>query len=276
MVDPNLYRIPPPAAARPRVLLRSIGLHHCDPWWSLGPERTREWSDLDLWVLLAGQGHVETPEGRRELRPGACLIMRGGEDYRFSQNPRQRFHHWFAHFVYAESNGGAPAPLPRRFRQLDDPQLVAALLERVERTWRADDGHCHLWLDAALLEVERQDTSLLQPTDPWAAQLSPMLTALRADPAAAASVAQMAAELGLSTDHFTRVFRRTTGQTPRDYLVAARFERARHLLRDSTLTIARIADSCGFADPAFFGRHFRTHHGLSPGAWRERCRRGVG
>ena len=265
----------PPAPPQRAVRLRAIGLHACDRWWRLGPERTRTWPDLDLWLLLDGHGAVDTPEGRRELRPGSCLVLRGGEDYTFHQDARRRFHHWFAHFSFVAGDGRDEPPHsapPVCFRQLDEPQVLASLLARASEAWERNDAQCHAWLAAALLELARADDQHAHPADPWQPLIATLTARIRAEPAEAPSVAAMASEAGLSSDHFTRVFRSATGQTPRTFIVEARFARARHLLRDSTLSVARIAESCGFADPAFFGRHFLRHHGVSPGAWRQQRR----
>jgi AraC-like DNA-binding protein len=265
-------QVPLPPAQRP-VRLHAIGLHACEPWWRLGPERTTSWPDLDLWLLLEGHGTVQTPEGQRDLRPGACLVLRGGEPYTFVPDAQRRFRHWYAHFSFCDVHGRDEPPQtrpPARFRQLDAPHLLTSLLQRTADAWSRDDPTCHSWLAAALLEVEHADAAHERADDPWHRTIAGFVARIRADPAQAPTVAAMAAEAGFSCDHFTRVFRSATGQTPRSFIVEARLARARHLLRDSTLGIGRITESCGFADPAFFGRHFLQHHGVSPGAWRQR------
>lgn len=86
------------------------------------------------------------------------------------------------------------------------------------------------------------------------------------------SIAAIADACNLSRSHFTRAFRDTTGQTPHQWLVAQRLERARALLRDSALPLAEVATTCGFADQSHFTRVFSQALGVSPGIWR----RGVG
>lgn len=249
-------------------VLHAIGLHACDPWWRLGPERTRAWTDLDLWLLLEGRGRVETPEGAYDLAPGACLVLRGGEDYRFHQDPEHRFRHWYAHF----SHDGPP---PARFRRLDAHQFLAELLRRAWEDHQSGAASCALWFDAALLELARCDAAAAVPALAGRPRMQEIAARLRSDPANAQSVAALARDLGMTADHFTRVFRAAIGATPRAVLTAARLDLARHLLRDSTLSVAQVAASCGFADPAFFGRHFSVHAGCSPGTWRRRIRAGA-
>ncbi|MDG2520460.1 AraC family transcriptional regulator [Caulobacter segnis] len=82
------------------------------------------------------------------------------------------------------------------------------------------------------------------------------------------SVARMAAECGLSTAHFARAFRRSTGATPHGWLQASRIERAKHLLERTPLSLAEAALQCGFADQSHFSRVFKAVTGATPARWR--------
>jgi AraC family transcriptional regulator len=73
---------------------------------------------------------------------------------------------------------------------------------------------------------------------------------------------------GLSSTHFARQFRRTTGQSPHRYLMRLRIERATRLLRETGNGIADIAFACGFANQEHMTRLFRHHLGTTPGAYR--------
>jgi AraC family transcriptional regulator len=72
----------------------------------------------------------------------------------------------------------------------------------------------------------------------------------------------------LSASHFSRVFRRTFGETPRAYMIRQRVDHARHLMLISEMPLSEVAQACGFADQAHFSRNFRAVTGHSPGAWR--------
>jgi AraC-like DNA-binding protein len=81
-------------------------------------------------------------------------------------------------------------------------------------------------------------------------------------------LAQLAAECQLSTSHFSRAFRQTTGLAPHQWLMDQRVARAKDLLQTSQLPLAELAQVCGFADQAHFTRVFKQRVGASPGAWR--------
>ena len=86
---------------------------------------------------------------------------------------------------------------------------------------------------------------------------------------AALSVGEVAAACGLSRSYFTQAFRETTGQTPYQWLLAQRVQRARELLAASQLPLAAIASACGFADQSHFTRVFARATGLPPARWRQ-------
>lgn len=82
------------------------------------------------------------------------------------------------------------------------------------------------------------------------------------------SVAEIALACDISRGHFIRAFRETTGLTPHQWLVRQRLERARELLRTSTLGLAEVAAACGFADQSHLTRVFAQAVGTTPGRWR--------
>jgi AraC family transcriptional regulator len=73
-----------------------------------------------------------------------------------------------------------------------------------------------------------------------------------------------------SKSHFCRIFKRSFGQTPHDYVTARRLERAKTLMLQSDEQLCVIAALCGFTDQAHLSRLFRLHSGETPAAWRRR------
>ena len=72
----------------------------------------------------------------------------------------------------------------------------------------------------------------------------------------------------VSPRHFSRSFRRTFGETPYQYLLTRRIERARHLLRTTNLQVAEVCLAVGFTSVGSFTTTFRRHAGASPTAYR--------
>jgi AraC-like DNA-binding protein len=86
------------------------------------------------------------------------------------------------------------------------------------------------------------------------------------------SLSDLARECRLSVTHFVRAFRRSTGLSPHQWLLARRIDRAKSFLAESDLSLAEIALACGFWDQSHFTRMFTASVGTSPGRWRRSCK----
>ncbi|MBC8009122.1 MAG: helix-turn-helix domain-containing protein [Burkholderiales bacterium] len=82
------------------------------------------------------------------------------------------------------------------------------------------------------------------------------------------SLAQLAAEAGLSVSHYSMLFRALTGYAPIDFLLRRRIQHAARLLDTTTLRIEEIATQLGYADAYYFSRLFKRFVGHSPRAYR--------
>jgi AraC-like DNA-binding protein len=72
----------------------------------------------------------------------------------------------------------------------------------------------------------------------------------------------------LSPAHFSRAFRDAFGETPHQYLLTRRLERAAALLRNTDWTVAEICLSVGLSSIGSFTTSFTRTYGLSPTAYR--------
>ena len=72
----------------------------------------------------------------------------------------------------------------------------------------------------------------------------------------------------LSPAHFSREFRRAFGETPHQYLLTRRLERAAALLRNTERSISEICFDVGLRSVGSFTTSFGRSYGLSPAAYR--------
>lgn len=83
------------------------------------------------------------------------------------------------------------------------------------------------------------------------------------------SLAYLSSLTGLSSYHFCRVFKKLTGYSPHQYVLARRIARARELLSFSNDTLANIAYTSGFSSQAHMTDVFQKRIGITPGQYRK-------
>jgi AraC-like DNA-binding protein len=79
----------------------------------------------------------------------------------------------------------------------------------------------------------------------------------------------IAAAANLSPYHFHRIFTQAVTMTPLTYLTRVRVERAREMLLTTQMPVSEIAAACGFENPSYFSRIFRTDTGQTPSLFRQ-------
>jgi AraC family transcriptional regulator len=82
------------------------------------------------------------------------------------------------------------------------------------------------------------------------------------------SLDDMAQSVGLSTAHFARMFRKSTGETPHQFVLRQRLERGKAMLRAPDARVLDVAVACGFKTQQHFAQVFRDVLGLSPTQYR--------
>ena len=81
-------------------------------------------------------------------------------------------------------------------------------------------------------------------------------------------LAELAQVAGMSSFHFAREFKKTTGITPHQYLIKYRIERAKSLLARDDLPLTEVGLRSGFSHQSHFTRLFRRITGTTPHSYR--------
>lgn len=81
----------------------------------------------------------------------------------------------------------------------------------------------------------------------------------------------LARNSNLSPYYFTRIFTAETGMTPHQYLIAARLNSAKYLLRTNGMSIKEIAFSSGFNSESSFCATFKKWEDVTPSQYRTRA-----
>ncbi|MFF4838581.1 AraC family transcriptional regulator [Streptomyces collinus] len=229
--------------------------------------------EFTIGVCVGGSEVIDYRGGHIRTGPGSIVVLAPGEMH--TGGPGNATDGYAYRALYADpalvadgTLGGLPHfPEPL----IDDPELAAALLRtHTDLGARPDPLEAESripWLLAAL--ARRHSTARPAPgTVPGAPHVARAVQDRLADELLAPpSLADLAADLGLSRYQLLRAFRTTVGIPPYAWLAQHRVHRARGLL-DAGLRPAEAAALVGFADQAHLTRWFRRVLGVTPAAYR--------
>ena len=126
------------------------------------------------------------------------------------------------------------------------------------------EATAHLQLLLSELLAQRQPaTTPIPPAIQHAAQQ------LRAHAEVPVTNHQLAAEVGLSTEYFIRLFKKHMGVTPHRYRLVKLMKTGEKLLRSTNMTVQEIAYTLQLDDPYYFSRLFRSVYDMSPREYRK-------
>lgn len=98
--------------------------------------------------------------------------------------------------------------------------------------------------------------------------LKPALEYIESHYGQAITLETLARLTGFSPKYFCRFFKAIVHRSPIDYLNYYRIECASYFLTTTDMTVAEIAQYCGYSDSSFFIKQFRKYKGTTPKQYR--------
>lgn len=260
------------------VVLNFSAIHRCAPDWQLDAAWAKGLKDYDLFYVWGGLGRMITSDGLIDLYPGQCVWMRPGRRYEATHDPNAPLRVTAIHFqLKSKTRVLRPSeyiPPVEVFEPISPAYFEAAMAHIVELKTRFEMSSLAAQvLKTLLLEIVSQD-SRKRPdnahTRHYKLKINPVIAAIRERPEHRFAVPELAAKAGYSPDHFVRLFHSLTGQSPKEFMIRQRMDRAVALLKESSHTVSEIADLLGYQDLGFFSRQFKASIGTSPDHFRRR------
>lgn len=235
------------------------------------------WVDHDFYYIKGGKGQLINGDKKYLLSAGSCYLLSPFERYQVTGDKRSKLNIIAIHFDFADAKG-IKLPLssdqrPGFFYNIKDTPFFETLLQRVLSSLRGNkQQEANLWMNVLYIELLDNDKAIKIPgvSQILLNQIDNICREIQKRPEQIWSIKEMANSCYLSHDHFTRLFKKCTQESPKNYLLKVKIDKAKSLLRLTSNSIEAISSSLGYKDPGFFCRQFKNKTGTTPLSYREK------
>jgi len=238
-----------------------------------------------LIYCWAGSGWREGPSGQFAVHPGSCFWSRPGWSYRAGQTPDDPLGITAVHFDLLDRDGERVEPvrvaLPSEELICRHPEIVEATtnwIAELALSTRDAAGPDAPTQEGAnrilhgLLVLLLSETGLPRPGMESRIAWPKVTRFIHDNLHEMPSVESLARHAHMTRSHFSRVFKERIGLSPQAYMIEARIDLAKQLLRETDLPMGAVGCHAGYRDPFRFARQFRQRTGQSPSQYRNsRC-----
>ncbi|RMD73607.1 MAG: AraC family transcriptional regulator [Lentisphaerae bacterium] len=267
-----------PLLEHPFINLQWIPLHAAsgiyDSTWAKNGNLLIQ-DDFDrLYLLDFGSARVYEPHAEIVLHPGEFYLFPGNHLVRRYRCIGQMKLHWI-HLRLEIAPGLSLFSFFTPPVKTPATRYTIALMPKIIQLMNAPPSPRHL------ATIQKGLVELIEPFLPesWEQlmnshqlhRIMPVIQYLQEHLDRALHLPSLAKLVNLNPVYLSNLFTQVVGQSPRRYQRQLRMRKARILLTNLNLTIAEVAELCGYQDPLYFSRVFRNIHGVSPSTYRKRA-----
>lgn len=247
-----------------------------DEYYHIGKYRTSEQHALFKYTL-SGEGVFRDADGEHRVGRGSgflCWISDPATAYYYPQDSRVPWE-----FIYMTVSGGNSRDITRElvrrngpvFDIDEDSGLISRLKSYQVRGVREKNVRAAWSMEVAMNLFETLAISCDKRVDVTAEQAisARAMKLIESNLHRNINVTEVAAMMGVSREHFSRLFKQETNVSPLDYLRRRKMIFACRILKETTLSIKQIAARMGFDSPEHFSRTFKSVMHMPPRKFRE-------
>ncbi|WP_035186077.1 AraC family transcriptional regulator [Alteribacter aurantiacus] len=253
--------------------------------WDLHTSNLYKWNglkrkDTDKYIFqytVSGYGEIKIEEDVFRLEPGTAFMVSTPGDYEYYLP--EKSDEW--EFIYitlygnkakwcwdklTNTNGSI-----LRFHPESGPiQMLLSIYEQADGK-RIDNPYIGSSLAYQMTMSLLEFTSAMdQPSARYHPGISQAIDYIKAHYNKDLTADRLAQKASLSTYHFSRLFKETTGYTPLQYVTFVRMDKAADLVLHTNESFDEVAKKTGYANGNYMNKVFKKMTGLSPREFRNR------
>lgn len=234
-------------------------------------------NEFSIHLIVSGKGYVEIEGNAYTLQAGTAFLYFPFEEQRYYSSEEDPWHVKWVHFYgdklkeFMIEHGFHRSTLwsMNHIKPLEEAQL--ALYEEAMRHKLLHETKLSALTYAFLVEFMGQAAPFSEVKATASADRIPeLLPHMQEKAREPFDLEYWAAQAGVSSYYFCKLFRKTTRMTPLAFITLCRLQYGKHrLLEQLDLPIQQIAKEAGYSSASYFNRRFMEQEGMTPSEFRE-------
>lgn len=222
-----------------------------------------------LYLISAGQGHLDVNGRRIMLNPGYAYFIPAGLTFNYGCGNHMEKLYFHLHLI--KPNGYDLADgLPFISKCTLEKEVLDNMRMHYNRKCWEDVFYLEQNIRFITLQLLNQYDIMKETLITYSCLTEEAMRYIQANLCAGMTTKQVADALFVSDTTLSRKFRQETGKTIHRYIEDMVFNLACKRLTDSEQSLREISDELGFCDSFYFSRRFRERYGEPPSHYRRR------
>lgn len=245
--------------------------NHCFSW-----SQGRILSEYQLIFISKGQGVFESAYTKpTTINEGTCFFLYPGVWHRYKPNSNSGWEEYWIGF-----NGSYPSELMNKnFFNVEMPFIDVGLYQELLSLWhnlietvRISSTGFQQVIAGITLQIlgviNAVSMHKMQDMDPVGRLITKAKFLLEESIEKPVDMEMLVKELPMGYSNFRKTFKKITGESPNQYHLNLRLNKAKELLTTTTLNINEVAEQTGFDSLFYFSKLFKKKNGRSPKFYR--------
>ena len=244
--------------------LNCTGHYFCNENYSL---RRAAYDSFLILYVVRGKGYCYMDRQRIELSSGALVILDCYQPHRYGTDSGWEI--YWIHFDGRLARDYFDVIVQTR-RQVITPKSVyhaSRGLERIYSMFHVEKRINEVLISKNIMSVLSEFLLYEQPHEgvpEHSVRIEELLSYINENIDQQLTLESLAQRVSLSPFYFSRVFKKETGYTLREYLTNTRINAARFYLRSTELSLKEITYRCGYGSDSTFCTTFKRITGMTP------------
>lgn len=211
-----------------------------------------------VYYVYGGEVIYNDDQQKIPLQAGSLYIFPSASPYSMKQNPQNRLNCTYFHIDIFPALTTDLVEVP-----VYGNPVVNYLLRSIAESIDAEETKVTFALVDVFEIYCKEHHLFISP----AKQISKVLLYIADHIGQKIEIEDLCGLAGYNEQYFIRLFKKTIGLTPYQYIISHRLKEAKKLL-ESGMSITQVAKVTGYSDIKSFSRSFRKNVGLSPSAFK--------